>query len=69
MATIGPRMTQGSNFLVQTINHLFCCMYVVVGLWTVLEWERGLGLLDKPGVFGSHKDRLKGLDFFSTTPE
>ena len=26
-------------------------------------------LLDKPGVFGNHTDRTRGLAFFSTTPE
>ena len=32
LAMIGPRMTQGSTFFVQAINHLFCCMYAVVSL-------------------------------------
>ena len=47
----------------------FCCVYVVVGIWNVWEWEWRLGMLDKLGVFGSLIDRTRGLDFFSTTPE
>ena len=62
-------MTQGSIFPVQAVNHLFGYVYAVVGLLTVLEWGRGLGLLDKPGVFGNHTDRARGLAFFSTTLE
>ena len=69
LAMIGPRTTQGLDFPVQAVNCLFCCMYAVVGLQTVLEWGWGLDLLDKPGVFGSHTDRARGLAFFSTTPE
>ena len=46
----------------------FCCVYAVVGLWTVWsgieDWVclRNLGL-------GSHLDRVRWLVFFSTTPE
>ena len=69
LAMIGPRTTQGSDFLVQAVNCLFCCMYAVVGLRTELEWGWELGLLDKLGVFGSHIDRARGLVFFSITPE
>jgi len=29
----------------------------------------GLEFLEKPGVFGNHTDRARGLAFFSTTPE
>ena len=44
-------------------------MYAMVGIWIVLEWEGRLGVLDKPGVFGSLIDRARGMDFFSTTLE
>ena len=57
------------DFLPRAVNCLLSCLYAVVGLWTVLEWERRLGMLDKPGVFGNHIDRARGLAFFSTTPE
>ena len=40
----------------------------VVGLWTVLEWEWRLGVLDKPSVFGSLIDRARGLPLFNTPP-
>ena len=39
LATIGTRTTQESNFPVRAVNCLFCCVYVVVDIWTVLEWE------------------------------
>ena len=38
LATIGPRMTQESYFPAQAVNRLFCCVYAVVGLWTMLAW-------------------------------
>ena len=56
-------------FFPRAVNCLFSCVCVVVGIWTVLEWEWRLGMLDKPGVFGSLINRARGLDFFSTTPE
>ena len=37
-AMIGPRMTQELFSPVQVVNSLFCCVYAVVGLRTVLEW-------------------------------
>ena len=47
LATIGPRMTQGSYFPSQVVSCLFCCIYAVVGLRTVLEWSEGLVCLIK----------------------
>ena len=44
-------------------------MRAMVGIWTMLGENMGLGLLDKLGVFGNHTDRARGMDFFSTTPE
>ena len=51
------------------MNRLFVCVYAVVGLQTVLEWDEGLVFLINLGVFGSHIDRARGLDFFSTILE
>ena len=41
--------------------------WLVFGLCREQGW--GIGLLDKPSVFGNHTDIARGLDFFSTTPE
>ena len=38
LATIGPRTTQESYFPTQAVNRLFCYVYAVVGLRTVLAW-------------------------------
>jgi len=40
------------DFFPRAMNCLFCCVYAVVGIWTMLEWNEG-GILDKPGVFGA----------------
>ena len=69
LAMIGPRTTQELISPFQAVNSLFGYMYAVVGLRTVLEWGWGLGLLEKPGVFGNETDRARGLSFFSTIPE
>ena len=49
------------------MNHLCDYVYAVVGPWTVVGAGMGLGLLNKPGVFGNHTDRARGMDSFSTT--
>ena len=51
------------------MNRLFGCIYAVVGLRTVLERDEGLVCLINLGVFWSHTDGARGLDFFSTTPK
>ena len=68
MATIGPR-TIVIDFPCQAVNTLFCCMYAVVGLYIVLEWDEGLVCLINLGVFGSQTDRARGLAFFSKASE
>ena len=64
LATIGPRITQGlfSPVKAVIVGFVACMQWLVFGLCG------RLGMLEKPG-FGSHTDRVRWLDFFSTTPE
>ena len=57
------------SFLPQSSELLDFSVYVVVGIWTILEWEWRIGLLDKIGVFGCLIYRARGMDFFSTPPK
>ena len=68
LATIGPRKTQES-FSLSKLYLLIDCMHAMVGFELCWEQGWGLGLLDKPGVFGNHTNRARDLDFFSTTLE
>ena len=36
---LSPRLFGGVDFLLRAVNCLFCYVYEMVGLWTVLEWE------------------------------
>ena len=60
MATIGPRTTQGSDFPSQVVSCLFCCIYAVVGLRTVLEWSEGLVCLINLVCLGATPTELEG---------
>ena len=42
------------------MNTLFCCMYVVVGLRTMLEWDEGLVFLINMGCLGATQTELEG---------
>ena len=42
------------------MNHLFGCVYVVVGLRTVLEWDEGLVCLINLGCLGATQTELEG---------
>ena len=59
----------GSHFLGLSCNSrlIACVQWLVSGLCWEQGW--GLGLLDKPGVFGNYIDRARELAFFSTTTE
>ena len=53
-------MTQELDFPAQAVNCLFWCMYAVVGLRTVLEWDESLVRLINLVCLGATQTKLEG---------